>query len=114
MNDFYRAQRLYIKRQEAFGDFDALYQYRFENDNGSVPKLEQARRYVEHWDEMRKQNLGLLLWGKPGSGKTFAAGCIANALIESEDHHAPSVKMTTFGAILSKLPIFLQMDATWV
>ena len=51
--------------------------------------------------------------GKPGNGKTFAAGCIANALLESEDLHATSVKMTTFGTILNKLPGMSAQDKEW-
>lgn len=66
MNEFFREQRIYTKRQEAFGDSAALYHYRFQNDNGSVPQLEQARRYVDHWNEMCQQNLGLLFWGEAG------------------------------------------------
>lgn len=111
MNELQRKQRMYAKQQVAFGDAAALYQYRFENDNGRVPKLEQARNYVEHWDEMRRQNTGLLFWGMPGNGKTFAAGCIANALLEL--HPVPSVKMTTLGTILNKLPTLSAQDKEW-
>ena len=95
---------VYFLRREAFGEADALYRYRFEKDNGSVPKLEQARRYAAQWEEMRRENVGLLFWGKSGNGKTFAAACIANALLESQEHSAPAVKMTTLGAFLNKLP----------
>lgn len=41
-----------------------------------------AKRYVEKWYDVNKQNIGLLLWGNSGSGKTFTAQCIANALID--------------------------------
>ncbi|GHV26805.1 hypothetical protein FACS18948_3170 [Clostridia bacterium] len=40
-------------------------------------------RYVERFAELLRNGQGLLLWGPPGTGKTFAAGCIANALLES-------------------------------
>lgn len=112
-DDFFRTQRLMQKRQDAFGDASALVSYRFEADNGTVPQLEQAKRYVAHWEEMREQDLGLLFWGRPGNGKTFAAGCIANALLESEDLHAPSVRMTTFGTILNQLPGMTAQDKEW-
>lgn len=105
--------RLYDRRMEAFGDAGALHQYRFANDNGAVSQMEQARRYVAHWKQMQEQNLGLLFWGKPGNGKTFAAGCIANALLETEGMHVPSVKMTTFGTILGKLPGMTAQDKEW-
>lgn len=112
-DDFFRMQRLMQKRLDAFGDASALASYRFEADNGTVPQLEQAKRYVAHWEEMREQDLGLLFWGRPGNGKTFAAGCIANALLESEDLHAPTVRMTTFGTILNQLPGMTAQDKEW-
>ena len=113
MEEYFAQQRLQEKRLEAFGNASALYSYRFDEDNGTVPQIEQARRYVRCWKQMQQENLGLLFWGKPGSGKTFAAGCIANALLDSEDMHAPSVKMTTFGTILNKLPGMSAQDKEW-
>ena len=44
--------------------------------------LRICRNYVEHFDEMLDNNAGLLFFGSPGTGKTFAASCIANALME--------------------------------
>lgn len=102
LDGFFRTQRLNARRQEAFGTALGLCEARFQADNGQVPQMEQARRYAAHWDEMRREALGLLLWGKPGSGKTFAAACIANALLELE--HPPTVRMTTLGTVLSRLP----------
>lgn len=43
-----------------------------------------CRRYPEKWDQVTRDNIGLLLWGATGCGKTFFAACIANALIERE------------------------------
>ncbi len=104
MDDFLKEQRLIQARQETFGYLGALAGYRFERDNAKVPQLEQARRYVKNWEAMDREGLGLLFWGQPGNGKTFAAACIANALIEKEGFFVPSVRMTTFGVILNKLP----------
>ena len=33
---------------------------------------------------MKAENHGLLLWGNVGTGKSFFAGCIANALMKLE------------------------------
>ena len=43
--------------------------------------LRICRNYVEHFDEMLARNAGLIFYGSPGTGKTFAASCIANALM---------------------------------
>lgn len=39
-----------------------------------------VREYARHWDEMAAAGHGLALIGPPGTGKTFAAGCLANYL----------------------------------
>ena len=61
--------------------------------------MHHAHRYVEQWQTMRAEKLGLFLWGGVGTGKSFLAGCIANALIEQE----VPVHMTNFARILNEL-----------
>jgi DNA replication protein DnaC len=58
-----------------------------------------AKHYVENWRKVRDKNLGLLLWGDVGTGKSFAAACIANALLEQ----AVPVLMTNFSRILNQM-----------
>ena len=86
-------------RKNAFGASFALHQYTFDRDSGQVSQLNYARRYVEHWADMVQHNQGLLLWGPTGTGKTFAAACIANALVDQ----LVEVYMTTLGEVLLKL-----------
>ena len=74
-----------------------LHSMRFDNDreyNQSVCK--KAREYAAHWDEMKAENIGLLLSGGVGTGKTFYAGCIANALIDRGVY----VLMTTLSKVI--------------
>ena len=101
MESFERFQLHMERRQQAFDSLQTLARYRFEEDNGLVPQLQFARQYVSHWETMQDKNLGLLFWGQPGNGKTFAAACIANALIESQE--CPTVIMSNFGLILRQL-----------
>lgn len=51
---------------------------------GDEKHIQTARRYAEKWEQMRSDNIGLLFWGNTGTGKTYAAQCIANALIDRE------------------------------
>lgn len=50
-------------------------------DAEDTPEIERAKRYALDFKDMEENNIGLLFWGGIGSGKTFAAGCIANELI---------------------------------
>ena len=78
----------------------SLRKHTFENDLGYNPKqMRMAKRYVQHWEELRKNATGLLLWGDVGTGKSFIAGCIANALL---DKGVPVI-MTNFARLLNKL-----------
>ena len=96
-----RRQRMErIRRRKAQGLQDRyLYEYTFAHDNGENPVMAKARAYVDHWPEAFRRNIGLLLFGDVGTGKSFAAGCIANALL---DRDVP-VLMTNFPSILSRL-----------
>ncbi len=77
----------------------AMQEWTFGNDNGKCPQMDKALFYVEHWEDMEAENIGYLLWGKVGTGKSYFAGCIANALMEKEI----SVCMTNFALILNDL-----------
>lgn len=70
----------------------------------------KCQKYVGHWTEVLANNSGLLFWGGVGNGKTFAASCIANALI---DRGIPAL-VTSFPRILNagwdKAEIISQMQ----
>lgn len=55
----------------------------FSLDDGQAPgPMRILRKYAENWERAYRDNVGLLLWGGVGTGKSFGAACIANALIE--------------------------------
>lgn len=99
----YRDEQAQMRQREAFervnrlrtqGIQDKHYrEWTFANDDGSNPQMmDKARKYCERWMDMYRDNIGLLLWGDVGNGKTYFAACIANYLI---DHGVP-VLMTNF------------------
>ena len=111
-NEYEKAQKLFKEQENALlisryrntGFSDAQMQkWTFENDNGENPKImEKAKRYVANWHEMLEKNIGLCFFGNVGTGKTFAAACIANALIDQ----GIRVIMTDFSRILNDMQSF--------
>lgn len=77
--------------QFAISTFDNFQQTKFNGRN-----LELCQRYAKKFDAMLEKNQGLLFWGQVGTGKSFAAACIANYLL---DHKIP-VMMTSFVKLL--------------
>ena len=68
----------------------------FKTTKSNARPLRLARRYADGFDEMLQKNQGLLFYGDVGTGKTFTAACIANALL---DRKIPVV-MTSFVKLL--------------
>lgn len=112
----YEADEAKRRRQEYLNDIAAkrsvglhdraLRECTFANDLGYNPQIQKAHDYVDKFSQMQENGAGLLLWGGIGTGKTFLAGCIANALI---DRQVP-ILMTTFGRILNTLTGMFQED----
>ena len=73
-----------VKRYRSVGFPESeMAKWNFAADDGSNPKMSAAmQNYVNHFDEFRKDGKGLLLFGSVGTGKTFLASCVANALID--------------------------------
>lgn len=82
-------------RRTGFPESD-MQEWTFANDDGENSKIMTvAKNYVDNFSKMREDGKGLLLFGSVGAGKTYAAACIANALI---DNGYP-VLMTNFARI---------------
>lgn len=75
--------------------------YTFDNYKGEKNKSYIiAKNYVKEYEQMKKENIGLLFCGTVGSGKTYLACCIANALIEE---YMIRVKIRNFAQIINDL-----------
>ena len=91
---------LNIQKMKSAGLQDkTFYNYTFDRCDASQENAVYAKRYVEHFSKMVHTGQGLLFWGNVGTGKTFLAGCIANALLEQKN----PVLMTSFPKILNAL-----------
>lgn len=72
----------------------------FAADDRSDDRISEAmRRYVERFDEFRTSGKGLLLFGSVGTGKSFYAACIANALIDQNR----AVRMRKMATIINEM-----------
>lgn len=88
-------------RHECFADTDkeTVTAY-FKNDDRRNENLSNAmKRYAAQWEDMQAQNIGLLLYGPVGTGKSFYAACIANELIDREK--PVPVLMTSLARIIN-------------
>lgn len=92
-------QLLYVRRLKAAGIQERHLQAWTFASATDTPSVQMAKRYTENWKKVKAENLGLLLWGDVGTGKSFLAACIANALLEK----GVPVLMTNFSKILNQM-----------
>lgn len=91
--------RMACRREDGLSCPDGL-RYTFAQDDRQQPHVSDVcQRYVERWDEMQANNIGVLLYGTVGTGKSFLASCIGNALL---DRQVP-VAATNFPRLLNLL-----------
>lgn len=64
--------------------------------------LKLCRSYVNKFEKMEENSQGFLFWGDVGTGKSYAAGCIANALIEK----GVSVLVTSLVKLIEEMSAF--------
>lgn len=75
-------ERVKQYRRMGFPESD-MEHWTFANDDMSNERITKAmQNYVENFGELRKTGKGLLLYGTVGTGKTYAACEVANALID--------------------------------
>lgn len=67
--------------------YPSMWNDTLENDDGKNPEVtELCRRYADSFDRFKQAGAGLLFYGPVGTGKTYHASTIANALIDQEQH----------------------------
>lgn len=94
-----RYVRMMERRSEAFPT-ESLAECTFKADRFPDSDLSRvSRNYVKHFREFAEKGRGLCFFGKPGTGKTFYACCIANALLDNNY----SVMVTSFSRIANSI-----------
>ena len=79
---------------------EEMQNWTFSNDDLANDRITKAmQRYVDNFADLRKIGKGLLLYGSIGTGKTYAACEVANALIDK----GYPVHVTNFSRVLNTL-----------
>lgn len=93
--------RMEQRKSVCFRGTEELARCTFDRDDGKgQPELvAAARKYAEDFPQHMNDGMGLLFYGGVGTGKTFLAGCIANAVLA----RGYKVKMTNFSAVADEM-----------
>lgn len=76
----------------------------FEMDTDKGGKIPTTlRRYMDKWEEMKSNNMGILLYGNKGVGKSFYASCLVNAIEEKGET----------SAMVSTASLMATIQGTW-
>lgn len=92
-------QQIERNRRAGFPEVQ-MQQWTFEKDDRANAKISDiCHRYVENFPKMKAKGKGLMFLGGFGTGKTFLAACIANALLDE----GFSVLMTNFPRLVNTI-----------
>lgn len=92
-------ERIKQQRRAGFPESD-MQGWTFAADDGANPRVMRAmQNYVDNFASFKERGKGLLLHGGVGTGKTYAAACIVNALIDT----GRACLMTNFARVLNTL-----------
>lgn len=87
--------------RETFRIFEPSYdRCTFASDDSPKSKISvTCRRYVDRWEKVKAENIGILFYGSVGVGKSYYACAIVNALLERQ----VSAAVTNFPRLLNIL-----------
>lgn len=96
-----RQQLIRCLTEECF-DESIYQQWNFHTMDEDTEHKDFAKQYVKKFDKVLEHNLGILMTGDVGCGKTYLAVAIANALLEK----TIPVRMTNFSVLLNDMASF--------
>lgn len=99
-----RERKEYIQKLKSQGITDKnYYKYNFFFDDQKDKKISNyCNKYIDNWENIKANNRGIIFCGGVGTGKTFYACCIGNALLEK----GVKVLITNFAKILNEMQGF--------
>ena len=68
----------------------------FETNKYNEKILRLCKHYAEKFSSMYEKSQGLILWGNVGTGKSYAAACIANYLMNELSYSVVMISFTKF------------------
>lgn len=71
-----------LEQLQAFGAADFPEARLSMSDNRNAWNNSIVTRYIDRFENIKQHNIGLLLWGECGCGKTFLAECVVNGLLD--------------------------------
>lgn len=76
-----RERYIYRLKQDAFPE-PVMRNWTFGNSNSETLTMATAKSYADNFSSFKSEGKGILYYGTVGTGKTYAAVCIANALLD--------------------------------
>lgn len=70
--------------KQGFIETDLLRKIHFEDMDENSENEDKAKKYVDRFEDFKKDGIGFMLYGTVGNGKTFTAAAIANELIKNK------------------------------
>lgn len=102
----YKSQMMNIEKMRSASLIESKFKSarlsEFQQTENNEKLYKAAKKYVENFSEMYRENQGILFWGTVGTGKSYTAACIANELLEQMN----PVIMTSFVKILQNMQNF--------
>ncbi len=96
---YVREMELFHARELCFSN-TMLWKWNFNScDDPDDPLMVSMRNYCNNFRDLFNDGCGLALYGPVGTGKTYAAACVANELLEK----GFSVHMTDFSRVINTL-----------